>query len=208
MVFARHQKHGSCETLKFPIRHRVINCEDVIFCVDVGVEAFRSFTVFLFFPFQGLVKSFLLQGFQVYLKKEKKVQQCNSIKCHTHICMFSKGSFLSAKKKKLQHIVFPCVPHHSTDYAINCLTAQIGRDAVGLVVYGRNLKVSVFHQHISNARPQRIFSFSTSEGELSPNNNNNTHTLNATLQRFFFFFFFFFFSSGGEDCLKQHNIHC
>ena len=32
------------------------------------------------------------------------------------------------------------VPHHSTDYAINCLTAQIGRDAVGLVVYGRSLK--------------------------------------------------------------------
>jgi hypothetical protein len=34
------------------------------------------------------------------------------------------------------------VPHHSTDYAINCLTAQIGRDAVGLVVYGRSLKVT------------------------------------------------------------------
>ena len=33
------------------------------------------------------------------------------------------------------------VPHHSTDSAINCLTAQIGRDAVGLVVYGRNSKV-------------------------------------------------------------------
>ena len=32
------------------------------------------------------------------------------------------------------------VPHHSTDSAINCLTAQIGRDAVGLVVYGRNSK--------------------------------------------------------------------
>ena len=36
------------------------------------------------------------------------------------------------------------VPHHSTDYAINCLTAQIGRDAVGLVVYGRSLKVRVW----------------------------------------------------------------
>ena len=34
------------------------------------------------------------------------------------------------------------VPHHSTDSAINCLTAQIGRDAVGLVVYGRNSKAN------------------------------------------------------------------
>ena len=30
------------------------------------------------------------------------------------------------------------VPHHSTDSAIDCLTTQIGRDAVLLVVYGRN----------------------------------------------------------------------
>ena len=36
------------------------------------------------------------------------------------------------------------VPHHSTDSAINCLTAQIGRDAVGLVVYGRNSKANEF----------------------------------------------------------------
>ncbi len=36
------------------------------------------------------------------------------------------------------------VPHHSTDSAINCLTAQIGRDAVGLVVYGRSSKVINF----------------------------------------------------------------
>ena len=40
------------------------------------------------------------------------------------------------------------VPHHSTDYAINCLTAQIGRDAVGLVVYGRNLKVRVLASNL------------------------------------------------------------
>ena len=33
------------------------------------------------------------------------------------------------------------VPHHSTDSAIKCLTAQIGRDAVVLLVYGRNSKV-------------------------------------------------------------------
>jgi nitrate reductase cytochrome c-type subunit len=57
-----------------------------------------------------------------------------------------KKSRKSKKKKKKQkktknystqysHVV----PHHSTDYAINCLTAQIGRDAVGLVVYGRSL---------------------------------------------------------------------
>ena len=36
------------------------------------------------------------------------------------------------------------VPHHSTDSAINCLTAQIGRDAVGLVVYGRSSKIINF----------------------------------------------------------------
>lgn len=35
------------------------------------------------------------------------------------------------------------VPHHSTDSAIKCLTAQIGRDAVVLLVYGRNSKVWV-----------------------------------------------------------------
>lgn len=40
------------------------------------------------------------------------------------------------------------VPHHSTDSAINCLTAQIGRDAVGLVVYGRNSKVINFSKII------------------------------------------------------------
>jgi hypothetical protein len=35
------------------------------------------------------------------------------------------------------------VPHHSTDSAINSLTAQIGRDAVLFVVYGRNSKVTL-----------------------------------------------------------------
>ena len=35
------------------------------------------------------------------------------------------------------------VPHHSTDSAISYLTAQIGRDAVLLTVYGRNSKFSV-----------------------------------------------------------------
>jgi hypothetical protein len=43
------------------------------------------------------------------------------------------------KKKKNSTKYSHLVPHHSTDYAINCLTAQIGRDAVGLVVYGRSL---------------------------------------------------------------------
>ena len=37
------------------------------------------------------------------------------------------------------------VPHHSTDSAIDCLTSQIGRDAVGLVVYGRSLEIWVSH---------------------------------------------------------------
>ena len=37
------------------------------------------------------------------------------------------------------------VPHHSTDSAIDCLTSQIGRDAVGLVVYGRSLKIWLSH---------------------------------------------------------------
>ena len=49
----------------------------------------------------------------------------------------------SLKKKKNKNYSTEyshVVPHHSTDSAINCLTAQIGRDAVGLVVYGRNSK--------------------------------------------------------------------
>ena len=46
------------------------------------------------------------------------------------------------------------VPHHSTDYAINCLTAQIGRDAVGLVVYGRSLHVQCY-RHLLNHTPGR-----------------------------------------------------
>jgi hypothetical protein len=37
------------------------------------------------------------------------------------------------------------VPHHSTDSAIDCLTSQIGRDAVGLVVYGRSLEIWLSH---------------------------------------------------------------
>jgi hypothetical protein len=37
------------------------------------------------------------------------------------------------------------VPHHSTDSAISCLTAQIGRDAVLLTVYGRNSKEIFSH---------------------------------------------------------------
>jgi hypothetical protein len=45
------------------------------------------------------------------------------------------------KKKNYSTEYSHVVPHHSTDSAINCLTAQIGRDAVGLVVYGRNSKV-------------------------------------------------------------------
>jgi hypothetical protein len=44
------------------------------------------------------------------------------------------------KKKNYSTEYSHVVPHHSTDSAINCLTAQIGRDAVGLVVYGRNSK--------------------------------------------------------------------
>ena len=50
--------------------------------------------------------------------------------------------FCKKKKKNYSTEYSHVVPHHSTDSAINCLTAQIGRDAVGLVVYGRNSKVS------------------------------------------------------------------
>ena len=45
------------------------------------------------------------------------------------------------KKKEYSHVV----PHHSTDSAIDCLTSQIGRDAVGLVVYGRSLEIWLSH---------------------------------------------------------------
>lgn len=48
--------------------------------------------------------------------------------------------FCKKKKKNYSTEYSHVVPHHSTDSAINCLTAQIGRDAVGLVVYGRNSK--------------------------------------------------------------------
>ncbi len=45
------------------------------------------------------------------------------------------------KKKNYSTEYSHVVPHHSTDSAIKCLTAQIGRDAVVLLVYGRNSKV-------------------------------------------------------------------
>jgi hypothetical protein len=47
------------------------------------------------------------------------------------------------KKKNYSTEYSHVVPHHSTDSAIKCLTAQIGRDAVVLLVYGRNSKVRV-----------------------------------------------------------------
>lgn len=60
--------------------------------------------------------------------------------------LYSAISSVEGKKKKIKksknysteysHVV----PHHSTDSAISCLTAQIGRDAVLLTVYGRNSK--------------------------------------------------------------------
>jgi hypothetical protein len=56
-------------------------------------------------------------------------------------CGWGGGKRPAKKKKKKNYSTeySHVVPHHSTDYAINCLTAQIGRDAVGLVVYGRSL---------------------------------------------------------------------
>ncbi len=59
-------------------------------------------------------------------------------------CSCTDRNFPSPKKKQKKNYSTEyshVVPHHSTDSAINCLTAQIGRDAVGLVVYGRNSKV-------------------------------------------------------------------
>ena len=47
------------------------------------------------------------------------------------------------KKKNYSTEYSHVVPHHSTDSAIKCLTAQIGRDAVVLLVYGRNSKVKL-----------------------------------------------------------------
>jgi hypothetical protein len=54
----------------------------------------------------------------------------------------SKKIKLKKKKKKNYSTEYShVVPHHSTDSAIDCLTSQIGRDAVGLVVYGRSLGI-------------------------------------------------------------------
>ena len=52
-----------------------------------------------------------------------------------------KGQGRERKKKNYSTEYSHVVPHHSTDSAIKCLTAQIGRDAVVLLVYGRNSKV-------------------------------------------------------------------
>ena len=98
------------------------------------------------------------------------------------------------------------VPHHSTDYAINCLTAQIGRDAVGLVVYGRSLKVRVCPRTYIECQASKkekscfFFFFLTGE-ELSPN---TLPMSNATPRRFFFFFFFL---TGEELSPNKHITH-
>ena len=63
------------------------------------------------------------------------------------------------------------VPHHSTDSAINCLTAQIGRDAVGLVVYGRSSKILDFFKLLTCTPPPFLTCFlcSTSISSISIN---------------------------------------
>jgi hypothetical protein len=48
------------------------------------------------------------------------------------------NKFFKKKSKNYSTEYSHVVPHHSTDSAIDCLTTQIGRDAVLLVVYGRN----------------------------------------------------------------------
>lgn len=63
---------------------------------------------------------------------------------HPHVMIGRSSSIFKIKRNKKKNYSTEyshVVPHHSTDSAINCLTAQIGRDAVGLVVYGRNSKV-------------------------------------------------------------------
>src|ERR1700722_20718329 len=65
-------------------------------------------------------------------------------------CISSGGGCKKKKtsKKKIKNYSTEyshVVPHHSTDSAIDCLTSQIGRDAVGLVVYGRSLKIWLSH---------------------------------------------------------------
>ena len=66
------------------------------------------------------------------------------------------------KKKNYSTEYSHVVPHHSTDSAINCLTAQIGRDAVGLVVYGRSSKGINFFGVLSCLPPSHSFSHSFS----------------------------------------------
>ena len=84
------------------------------------------------------------------------------------------------------------VPHHSTDYAINCLTAQIGRDAVGLVVYGRSLKVRVLSPNIYRMpgpqRKKKVVFFFFSSLARSCHQTHITHVGCPTLTIFFFFF--------------------
>lgn len=44
----------------------------------------------------------------------------------------------------------PVVPHQSTDWAINCLTAEIRRDPVLSIVYGRSCCVVFFSGYMRN----------------------------------------------------------
>jgi hypothetical protein len=60
------------------------------------------------------------------------------------------------KKKNYSTEYSHVVPHHSTDSAIDCLTSQIGRDAVGLVVYGRSLEICDYRSPYVWVGPQLV----------------------------------------------------
>jgi hypothetical protein len=109
------------------------------------------------------------------------------------------------------------VPHHSTDYAINCLTAQIGRDAVGLVVYGRSLWDRVLSPTIYQMQhTQKVPSFiSTCTSPCKkwrtikqvPPGRAVEHDLRLHLTLFFFFFFFsFLFFRLGEGGHRKSGL--
>jgi hypothetical protein len=90
------------------------------------LEVQRSFAAFTS-GYQLLSLSLSLSQVRVGIKIESSLYW-------SHVDMMKK------KEKNYSTEYSHVVPHHSTDSAINYLTAQIGRDAVLLVVYGRNSK--------------------------------------------------------------------
>lgn len=88
-----------------------------------------------------------MKSLRVYLCCGKKITERSVFLFFIVLTQRTDGQVTRTQKKKKKNYSTEyshVVPHHSTDSAINCLTAQIGRDAVGLVVYGRNSKVTEY----------------------------------------------------------------